>query len=1064
MLPSLIIQPKPEELLPYITLSRQVYKACTVIVNGTSLFDSNEAETSAGAIYGDGILDLQFHGCTTLTRNEAHQLASNIVILLTTYATIQFNGVTEINNGGSPASKAVVYIQNNVTATFSGVNKFMNNTAVVEGILVAYNQASFIFVGESIFSQNHGVTLALFSSSFALISGQARFVDNDSGILASLSEVMLQGDFEFTRNKGGCMNLIQSNITINGTLTMTENTATTGPVLTSYESRVHMIGENHYHADNTAVDGGGAIYARGSEIHVDVCNCTYIANFANRGGAIYAVTSNVYLSGSQTFISNEAHTGGAISLGLISVIHFNDLELTCDKNRARRGAIIYVEDVLNTVDCSIDSALPAIQPTTIRSRCFYSIPQNIKVMHNENIASDIGSILFGGNLKRCDREHADETFIALFQSDRSTQEITSEPYNIAFCEEGRIQGPFKSVVFIDTVPGKAFSVSLAGLDQLLNPVVSTIRTDIPSNLTARLGRFESKQDINKGCTELTFHLFTQADSINLTLYAQGPCNTLGTASRTVSVKLGPCPDGFQLAGEECTCTAALLKYTSVCNIDNETIRNSGNFWASGLYTNGSYQGIMSFSHCPFDYCKGDTVYFTLKEPDSQCDHNRSGIICGQCKVNYSLTFGEGECRACSENRLITFGLVVLFAVLGIILVVLLTMLKLTVVTGTLNGLIFYANIIDASRDIFIPQVGWARTFISWLNLDFGFTVCFYKGMDTYAYTWMQFLFPFYIWALIGVIIVVSRYSVWMTKRVDSNPIAVLATLILLSYTKLLRTVISVFYFAVIQLPNSQTLTVWLYDGNVRFLHSKHLALFVFALFFFTLVFIPYNLLLVFGPWLRRVSGVKDNESKVVATMKKALLGWYEDFRIKMLFDAYTIPYNEGYYYWTGVLLILRCALLLVFASSSFRNSSTTILAVAMVILGAAFLARFFTGRIYKSWFIDILEAVFLLNLGVLSVATYHNMLTEGNQQMLANISVGISLVLLIGIILYHTVTQIVNTNLFQASFRKVKLCFVKDSELLQQSLPETRDSEDAVPLTSYISIPPDTGTDNSTSS
>ena len=121
-------------------------------------------------------------------------------------------------------------------------------------------------------------------------------------------------------------------------------------------------------------------------------------------------------------------------------------------------------------------------------------------------------------------------------------------------------------------------------------------------------------------------------------------------------ELGPCPDGFQLAGDECICEADLLKYTTTCNIDDESIQNGGNFWAGGLYDdNGSYVGIMTFPNCPFDYCIKETVNFTLQNPDKQCAHNRSGIICGQCVENYSLTFGDVQCSDCSKtNPAVTF--------------------------------------------------------------------------------------------------------------------------------------------------------------------------------------------------------------------------------------------------------------------------------------------------------------------------------------------------------------------------------------------------------------------------
>ena len=422
----------------------------------------------------------------------------------------------------------------------------------------------------------------------------------------------------------------------------------------------------------------------------------------------------------------------------------------------------------------------------------------MSITHSDNVARDVGNVLFGGNLRRCNPPQADKNFIKLFHINSSVQEITSNPYRTVFCNQNKTSLILKKVA-IKAVPGKKISLTVAGLDQINHPISSIIRAEFPteSKYTARLGQFQNKQTINNSCTELNYQVFTQTSDIKLTLYAEGSCNKLGTASLSVLVHLGPCPDGFQLEGDECTCTTELLKYTSVCNVDDGSILNSGDFWAGGLYKNGNYIGVISFPHCPFDYCKEDAVKFTLEDPDTQCAHNRSGIICGQCKFNYSLKLGGSGCSTCSSKHLVTFGFLFLFALLGLALVALLILLKLTVVFGTLNGLIFYANIVGANKDIFIPQEGPLKVFISWLNLDFGFSVCFYNGMDTYAHTWMQFQFPFYIWILIGIIIIIGHYSVWMTRRLGSNPVAVLAMLILLSYAKLLRTVITVFLFCTI---------------------------------------------------------------------------------------------------------------------------------------------------------------------------------------------------------------------------------------------------------------------------
>ena len=110
-------------------------------------------------------------------------------------------------------------------------------------------------------------------------------------------------------------------------------------------------------------------------------------------------------------------------------------------------------------------------------------------------------------------------------------------------------------------------------------------------------------------------------------------------------------------------------------------------------------------------------------------------------------------------------------------------------TGTLSGLVFYANNVGVNRTTFLPveSNSLLSVFIAWLNLDFGIETCFYNGMDAYSKTWLQFVFPVSIWVLVGVMILVSHFSRRFANLLGNNPVSVLATLILLSYTKILRT-------------------------------------------------------------------------------------------------------------------------------------------------------------------------------------------------------------------------------------------------------------------------------------
>ena len=156
-----------------------------------------------------------------------------------------------------------------------------------------------------------------------------------------------------------------------------------------------------------------------------------------------------------------------------------------------------------------------------------------------------------------------------------------------------------------------------------------------------------------------------------------------------------------------------------------------------------------------------------------------------------------------------------------------------------------------------------------------------------------------MWILIRLIIISSRYSITISKLIGRNPIAVLATLILMSYTKVLKIIIETFSFAKLDYPQGyKNVYVWLKDANVLYLQSKHLALSTITSFILVLLFLPYTIHLLTGPCLYRVSHKKCN-----LLMK----------RMKPLLDSYYAPYKKNTYYWTGFLLLVRCALYIVFS-------------------------------------------------------------------------------------------------------------------------------------------------------
>ena len=474
-----------------------------------------------------------------------------------------------------------------------------------------------------------------------------------------------------------------------------------------------------------------------------------------------------------------------------------------------------------------------------------------------------------------------------------------------------------------------------------------------------------------------------------------PSTQNNTLADTVDIQ--HCPPGFQLSETQptCICAKRLQRFTNTCLVDDATVLRAKDhdFWVGYDSDNG---GLILRPHCPFDYCTSEETYLTVNDSDKQCNYNRSGLLCGRCSKNYSLALGSSRCLKCSNSYL---AVLAALALAGIAQVFLLLVLRLTVAAGTIHGLIFYANIVAVNSATFFqpPATNVLTVFIAWLNLDLGIEICFYDGMDAYVKTWLQFAFPLYLWALVGMIIFGSFYSGKVARLFGNNPIAVLATIFLLSYAKLIRTVFAALSFTFLEYPNNSKIAVWLYDGNIRYLSGKHIPLVLTAMACLIFVFLPYTMLLIFG-------------QRLLANSELKIFSWINNPKIKSVLDAYHAPYTNKYRYWTGLMLLVRFCLCLFFTFfptvSRFGNPSVNLLAVAFATTLLLVLPTILGGRIYKTWYLGLLEISFILNLAFLTTATLYIRPRAGNQNAVTFTSVGIAFTTFIGIVVYHSVQQI----------------------------------------------------------
>ena len=349
----------------------------------------------------------------------------------------------------------------------------------------------------------------------------------------------------------------------------------------------------------------------------------------------------------------------------------------------------------------------------------------------------------------------------------------------------------------------------------------------------------------------------------------------------------------------CVCHNVLLSLPFIkdtdCNETTLTVTRSKSFWIS--VTNETF---IVCENCLSNYCFPSFRPISIDlnfthGADSQCNFNRSGMLCGRCQKDLTLSIGSSRCIECPDYWPVTLLAVILGTLLvGLALVAVLLLSNLTVAAGTLNGVIFYANVFSANRGLFMPfqHTTFHSVFIAWLNLDIGFDVCFIKGMDTYIKAWLQIAFPVYLILVVIAIITASKYSMKLSRVIaPNNPVATLATLILLSYTKLLDSVITVLSFTTLSyIPKSGGRHLeekrWLYDASLPYLCGKCIPLFIVAILI-VILGIAYTLLLLFWQWL-------------VLLPDRYVFRWLRNTKLSFI-DAYHALFTARNCYWTGLL-------------------------------------------------------------------------------------------------------------------------------------------------------------------
>ena len=754
--------------------------------------------------------------------------------------------------------------------------------------------------------------------------------------------------------------------------------------------------------------------------NVTFLDCTFAEN--NGTGIVAFHTSYLVFSGRMYFMNNSAYRGAGLVLTESTLYIEFGASITFYGNMvSNKGGAVLVEG---------QSVAAGDDPTT-NKRCFYQVIRiggAERINFTSNFAALGGHDIYGSSLASyCiayydDPGHQARSYellaVNMFQFyPRTPSSITSDPQRVCLCSDSNIL----SCDDIDSIflsgytlyPGEVFSLSVAVVGVEFGTVAGVVQTNLVQSDGVVSPEYHQVFDVTK-CTNLNFTVLHSSPSqvkMYLTIedrYAPYydkqiiiesiksyhnnhdiiPSELL-TVPIFIDITLLPCPPGFTLIGEppRCDCYPQIAKFIT-CNVFNGTSLVSRNdmVW---IGIDSDTNNTLFSTSCPFEYCHFEKVVVDLSDPDTQCAFNHAGRLCGGCEEGYSLAIGSTRCLHCPNSSY--FALILFFIIAGLALVLLIHILNLTITEGTINGIVLYANIVWTYEQVLFPKRDMVtlpfRIFLAWLNLDFGIESCFVEGLNAFWSSWLQYIFPLYIWSIAGVIIIVCRHSTRLTKIFGDRAVPLLATLFLISYLKLLRTVVDICVHATLTVyPTESKIVVWYLDGNLLYGHYPHVLLLLVAIVTLILVCTPYTLVIFSIQWLRQFSDLR-------------VFKWIS--KLSPVFDAHLAPLKDKHHYWFGALLILRGVLLIIFTLTSADYPEMNLLILFIAIMALFFYMICF--KLYKSKVALLLQGLSFMNLVLVSGCSLYVRAVNGNQSALINVSVSIMVVQFFAVIVWHCV-------------------------------------------------------------
>ena len=512
---------------------------------------------------------------------------------------------------------------------------------------------------------------------------------------------------------------------------------------------------------------------------------------------------------------------------------------------------------------------------------------------------------------------------------------------------------------------------------------------------------------------------------------------------TINVFMDECPPGFvhDHAMKACVCSANRdeTKYRGIDTCIGSSAFVEHGFWVGYLdNTNSTKENSLAGSVCPRGFCSNNVKSekeqklpsTTRGDINTQiCNANRTGLVCGECKTNYSVHY-HSMSFWCKSNDLCHLGW--LFYILSELIPVTLFFLvvialNISFTSGPLNGVIFFMQFVDtlkirAENFIWFEKPAYHFACIYKLvyrifSLHFfaleSLSFCLWSGasaLDLLAFRYVTIIFSLLL--IVGTTALLNICSFKFCNKYVINKkgyiIHGLSAFLVMSYSECTRISLMIISWGVFKVGPKHHLKKSLfvfYNGVYAYFGPEHLKYALPAIFFIiTMVSIPPLLLISYPLCYKVFALLRLEESKCVYYTCKIL----PLEKIKPLFDSIQGAFKDRYRFFAGLYFVYRVSSLVTFSATSTLTTHYTATGFQLVFM----LLIHAVCRPYKKSWHNVLDAFLFFNLFFVNGLSYVNYYLstrksvdgyqESDIQIVAFFQIGLILLPFVYLILYTT--------------------------------------------------------------